>query len=227
MYINERLNIKLINCFVQNFTNSYSKSQTTIFTSHSQANFYSNSTNTSFQTNLLDPHYLISNNFSSIAKLSNAFIAKLTKIQNTSYDSHLKAILSLWEFGGIYIQIESINTINLAFNSTHELKESFNYICNKSSCKLISILVNKQNCLLQLAIKNYLLYFEKHKIMSIDSILVNLYKSHNKFLKQVKGYNKKSIYYNCFKSLEPLDKLFVFNHKVSNSEFKVSNETCI
>jgi hypothetical protein len=189
-----------------------------------------NSTNTSFQTNQFNFNELTLTNFSTIAKLSNAFLVKLDKIQNTLYDEHLKALLALWHYGGIYIQIESLNILNIASNSTIKLNKSFNFICNKSStlstCKLVSIVIDKHNCLLQLAIKNYLLYFEKHRIVSIDSILLNLYKSHSKFLKQVKGYNKKSIYYKCFKLIEPVEKLFKFDSNVANSVFKISNETC-
>lgn len=143
-------------------------------------------------------------NFSSRAKFSNGFLTKLNKkLHNQTIDRSIKSLFDLWLHGGYYF---SVNVSYEQIKSSNELNqyELFSFYCNAAhdkhkNCKINFLKLEKYDCILELAIKNYLLYYEQHKLFNFNHIFMNLYSKQKIILNKMNKISQNS-YLKCFKS---------------------------
>jgi hypothetical protein len=199
---------------------------------------------------------LIETNISSILK----FKAKtLEKLNNPNlidkYVSKLKPMIQLWLNGGVFFT-SYFNKASFE-HSTQTRDETFSFVCDDDApahagnkkqhknCSIDFIKVNRNNCILLLAIKNYLLHYQVTNLLlhffliqilenqlihyqvnqytSLEDAFMNLYYYQRKMLSSKKKINQESIYIQCFKSklkvtnAKSLDHYFQFNSNSPDS----------
>ena len=182
-------------------------------------------------------------NFSRHSKLTQNFVTQfksqvLSDGANQHVDKQLVPFLDLWLNGGYYF---SVNVTFDNIKKTHNLNELYNFYCDEiiidekqnekhKNCKINFLKVHQLDCVVELAIKNYLLYYEKHKSYNFNHMFMNLYSNQNRILSK-KGHNQ---YLTCFRNKlkvsqkkgNSIDYLFKFTNHIEPSYSAISEETC-
>jgi hypothetical protein len=158
-------------------------------------------------------------NFTLHSKLSHKIVTHIKKLlpinsknSNHLIDKQLVPLIDFWMNGGYYF---SVNTTFENLKQTVNINELFNFICddiiiNKENqihknCKINFIKVHQFDCIVELAIKNYLLYYEKSKTYNFNRMFMNLYNNQNKMLSKNNKISQNP-YLTCFKNKLKLSK---------------------
>ena len=189
-------------------------------------------------------------NFSIRAKLSYKLLAHIKKLLPTSdiktsaplIDKQLVPLIDLWLHGGYYF---SVNTTFDNIKQTSNTNELFKFICDEISidkssqnevhknCRINFIKVHQFDCIVELAIKNYLLYYEKNKSYNFNRMFMNLYNNQNKMLSK-KNKVSQNQYIICFKNKikiskkhgNSIDFLFKFTDEIAIKLNMTSENSC-
>ncbi len=185
----------------------------------------------------------LNTSFSRHSKLPHGILTRLrTIISSGSHvvDKQLVPFIDLWQNGGYYF---SVNVTLGNIESANSISELFNFYCEQilidkdqvekhKVCKINFLKVGQLDCIVELAIKNYLLYFEKGKTYNFNRMFMNLFNNQNKILSKNNKVSQNQ-YLTCFKSKlkgkkvsNSLDFLFKFTDKISNSFVKTTEENC-